>query len=69
MIVEIDFTTDTIVRSSVLEEPDYITKFPAPEDYHPLEYDYLPSVPGVFDPAGFVRKEKEININTAYDLP
>lgn len=55
MIVEIEFETDTIVRSSVLEEPDYITRFPAPNDYHPLDYDYTPSNAGVFDPDGFKR--------------
>jgi hypothetical protein len=63
MIVEIDFTTDTIIRSSNLEEPDFITKFPAPDDYHPLEYDYIPQTAGVYDPNGFIRKPQETNIN------
>lgn len=56
MIVEIDFTTDLIIRSSSLEEPDFITKFPAPKDYHPLEYDYTPQTAGVYDPNGFFIK-------------
>ena len=56
MIVEIDFSTDTITRSSVLEEPDYITRFPAPNDYHPLVYDYIPQTAGVYDPNGFFLK-------------
>jgi hypothetical protein len=56
MIVEIDFTTDSIIRSSNIEEPDFITKFPAPDDYHPLEYDYIPQTAGVYDPNGFFLK-------------
>lgn len=35
-----------------------------PDDYNPEFYDYIPAVPGIFDPNGFVRKsvEKEENI-------
>ena len=65
MIVEIDFTTDTIIRCTKLEEPDYITKYPAPDDYHPLEYDYIPSVAGIFDPNGFIRKQLQAPIISA----
>ena len=65
MIVEIDFTTDIIIRSSNFDEADFITKFPAPSDYHPLEYTYTPQIPGIFDPNGFV---KIINENNNNDL-
>jgi hypothetical protein len=56
MIVEIDFETDTIVLWSKVIEADYVKYFPAPDDYDPLRYDYIPQTAGVYDPNGFFIK-------------
>jgi hypothetical protein len=61
MIVEIDFTTDTVILWSKVIEADNIKYFPAPDDYDPLFYDYIPQTPGEFDSNGFIKKEVNMN--------
>jgi len=56
MIVEIDFTTDTVILWSKVIEADNIKYFPAPDDYDPIRYDYTPVTAGVYDPNGFFLK-------------
>jgi hypothetical protein len=56
MIVEIDFTNDTILLWSRVIEADYIKYFPAPDNYDPLRYDYIPQTAGVYDANGFFLK-------------
>jgi hypothetical protein len=56
MIVEIDFTNDTILLWSKAIEADYIKYFPAPDSYDPLTHDYIPQTAGVYDANGFFIK-------------
>lgn len=67
MVVTIDFTTDTIIKWSKLDEPDDVTKFQAPLNYDPMLYDYVPSTPGIFDPDGFIIKNNNIIIDGYID--
>ena len=64
MVITIDFSTDTIIRWTKIDEVDNITTFKGPDDYDPLVYDYIPQTSGVFDPNGFIRKPIETEENT-----
>jgi hypothetical protein len=51
----IDFSTDTILSWGKLYESDP-EAVDVPDDYSPESYDYVPEIPGVYDPDGFIQK-------------
>lgn len=76
MIAYIDLETDEILAISVRGEADNVTSFECPDYIDIAKYKYVSSVPGVYDPNGFVLKEfdseyeqkKEALINVGFTV-
>jgi hypothetical protein len=63
----IDFTGELTGQQDLIYQygpalEDDLEAFVLPDDYHHALYDYLPQVPGIYDPNGFYLKPTENEI-------